>query len=384
MDEKKWKQTTALIALLAIAGCAAPQSLQLSSLSSLSSLSPSSLSALKAVTRSQEFNVTRTVKAENWAKIECLSNLDPSFPDEQARPNGRQTDPEIVEGFGTQTPPSRDVLLHYGKGWEKGRGTPVLLVHGTLVDANSSWVKPHGKSGLAPALFEKGLRVFAVTLAHRHGDNLLQAENIKNAIERIKEVTGAKEVDVVAHSKGTVASRALASGLKKSWASAYRKDIRRLVLIAGPHLGMDYTFRHPAVNWGLYPEKAQSILNAPMSWTKTLFMGLWIDTSAQTLYSGHGDYFPGQSQLLYRWDKTYPLPMDGPDWYTSYHGGQGLVSYCPGIDQAIKDGGNFIDTLRKNPLDSKVQLAVLAGDNPNLSTILNETSGPSDGVAFVK
>jgi hypothetical protein len=88
--------------------------------------------------------------------------------------------------------------------------------------------------------------------------------------------------------------------------------------------------------------------------------------------------------MLYRWDKTYPLSKLEPDWYTTYHGGQGLISVSPGIDKAIAEGGDFIDQLRAHPLDKGVELASLAGDQATMKNILNEKTGPSDGVVFVK
>lgn len=344
---------------------------------------PDGISVADAKTGAR-FRVAPATAGHDWARIERLTSSYASFPVERMRSNGRHTDPDIVRAFGTDTPPSRDVLLHYYKGWDKGQGTPVLLVHGTIVDATSSWVEPHGQLGLAPWLASKGYRVFAVTFAHRHGDNMLWAEQVANAIARIRTATGAEQVDVVAHSKGTVAARALASGVLPSWASPYRGDIRRLVLIGGPHLGLDTTFRHSIINYGLYPEKDDSRFNAPMAWSRMLVMGLWIDTSAQTMLRSYGDYFPGQAQMLARWDKEYPIPRTEQDWYTTYYGGQGFVSYSPGIDRAIADGGHFMDTLREHPLDARVQLAVLAGDRPDLAGIHNEHTGPSDGVVFVK
>ncbi|HEY9854205.1 MAG TPA: hypothetical protein V6D05_00620 [Stenomitos sp.] len=339
---------------------------------------------LASAKTSARYRVASTTVASDWTRIERLSSTLSQFPKENMRSNGRHTDPDIVRAFGTDMPPSSDVLLHYFKGWDKGQGTPVLLVHGTIVDATSSWVKPHGEPGLAPWLAQRGYRVFAVTFAHRHGDNMLWAEQVANAIARIREVTGVKQVDVVAHSKGTVAVRALTSGVRPSWATPYQGDIRRMILIGSPTLGLDTTFRHSIINYGLYPEKDDSHFNAPMAWTRMLVMGMWVDTSAQTMMRSYGDYFPGQAQMLAHWDKEYPLPQAEQDWYTTYYGGQGFVSYSPGIDKAIADGGHFIDTLRSHPVDSNVQLAVLAGDRPDLFGIHNEHTGPSDGVVFVK
>lgn len=374
----KYLRIALIASVLAMAGCGRPDGPVAFDVSS--GASSSSFEARQA----SRYTLSASRPGKNWARIERLSAKAPEFPQEKARPNGRQRDPELVDAFGTPMPSSRDVLLHYARGWERGEGTPVLLVHGVLVDANTSWHDPHGKEGLAPYLSSKGKRVFALTFAHRHGDNLLWAEQIAWAISRIREVTGAKEVDVVGHSKGTVAARALVSGLRHPWMTPYGKDVRRLVLLGGPHLGIDFSFRHPLVNYGLYPEQDERLRNAPLSWTKMLVMGRWIDTSPLSLMTDAGNYFPGQSQILYRWDDVYPLPMYEQDWYTTYHGGRGLVSESAGIAKAIAQGGHFIDRLRKNPLDPGVELAVLAGNSPDLKGVLNETTGPADGVVFVK
>ncbi len=331
------------------------------------------------------FRVTRSIKASQWDKIECLSSNLAAFPKERMRSNGRHRNDEIVKAFGTDMPPSSDVLLHYFKGWDAQGDArpPVLLVHGTGTDGTGSWIAPLGKKGLAVTLAEKGRRVFAITFAHRHGDNTLQAENLNSAIARIREVTGASQVDVVSHSKGTVAVRALGSHVKYSWMTPFMDDIRRMVFIAGPMLGLDTTFRHSVFAYGLFPEKDKPYLNAPLPWTSGLFFGLWQDTSEVSIYSRYGNYFPGQAQLLRRWDKEYPLPALEADWHTTYYGGQGLVSKSEGIDKAIEDGGNYIENLRKHPLDSSVAFSVLAGDQADLEGVHNEHTGPSDGIAFV-
>lgn len=364
--------------VLAMAGCGRPDGLGAIS-------SQPERAAISAATRaSSRFVVSATIKGRNWDRIERLTSTYKDFPVEQARPNGRQRDPELVEAFGTATPPSRDSLLHYARGWKSGSGTPILLVHGVMVDANTSWHAPHDQEGLAPYLSGKGKRVFALTFAHRHGDNLLWAEQVASAVSRIRAVTGASEVDLVAHSKGTVAARAYASGVRHSWMAPYGQDVRRLVMLGGPHLGIDFAFRHPIVNYGLFPEQDDRLRNAPMSWTRMLVMGLWVDTRPLSLMTDAGNYFPGQAQILYRWDQEYPLPTTEQDWYTTYHGGRGFVSESAGIDQAIAQGGRFIDRLRKHPLDGGIELAVLAGDRPTLKGIYNENTGPSDGVVFVK
>jgi len=373
--------------------CLGPMAILLGVLSvsacGLSSPLKADLQADPAVTSASKtqpaFRVIRTVKATDWEKIECLSSTLAAFPEEKMRPNGRHRNEDIVKAFGTDMPPSRLVLLHYYPGWNSKEDTkpPVLLVHGVSTDGTGSWISPLGKRGLALDLAEQGRRVFAVTFAHRHGDNNLQAENLNSALARVRQVTGATKVDVVAHSKGTVSARALASNFKYSWMTPFQQDIRRLVLMGGPLLGLDTTFRHSILAYGLFPEQDKPYLNAPVAWTGGIFFGLWQDTSEASIYSRFGNYFPGQAQLLHKWDKEYPLPAIEQDWYTTYYGGQGFVSKSEGIDKAIEDGGNYMEQIRKHPLDPSVTLSVLAGDQADLEGVHNEHTGPSDGIAFV-
>ena len=196
-------------------------------------------------------------------------------------------------------------------------------------------------------------------------------------------MTGSSRVDVVAHSKGVAVARALVSGVREPWMTAYRGDVRRLVFLGGPLLGIDYTYRHPSVQYGLIPERDDPLANAPLAWDRMLVAGIWFDTSARTFMTDRGNPFPGQSQLLYRWDAHYPVSVLEPDARTTYEGGQGLVSESRGIDAAIAAGGHFIDRLRKHPLPRGQEVAVLAGDMPTMTTVRTETDGPSDGVVFV-
>ena len=55
-------------------------------------------------------------------------------------------------------------------------------------------------------LRQRGYGCFSITFAHPHGDNYVQAQQIANAVARIREVTGASQVDIIAHSKGATAT----------------------------------------------------------------------------------------------------------------------------------------------------------------------------------
>lgn len=332
------------------------------------------------------FRVVRTATPTDWARIECLESTLPGFPNERMRPNGRHRNADIVKAFGSATPPSKRVLLHYMPGWDRqDTRPPVLLVHGTVVDATNCWLKTSsGRTGLATTVAASGRRVFAVTFANRHSDNHLWAQNLNDAIARIREVTGATQVDLVAHSKGAMGARVLASNVRYPWMSPFHGDIRHLVLVGAPLDGIDFTFRHSIIGYGLFPEKDETVFNAPIAWTRMLVNGFWADSSAVSIYANYGNYFPGQAQMLRRWDKEYPLNPTEPDWYSTYHGGQGLLSQSEGIDQAIAESGNYMAMLQAHPLDPRVALAVAAGDHADIEGIHNEHTGPSDGVAFLK
>lgn len=329
------------------------------------------------------YAITRKTNLGVWAFVERMDHGAAAFPDEASRPNGRQREETVVAAFGTERPASRQVLLHAMPGWDRRNTVPVLLVHGAIADAESAWVAPHGKEGLAPWLAARGRAVFAVTFAHRHGDNLLQAEHVAGAMARIRELTGAPRVDVVAHSKGVAAVRAHVSGVRMPWGRPYVGDVRKLVLLGGPLLGLDFTYRHPSVHFGLVPELDHPLRNAPTAWERMVVFGLWKDIGSQSFMTDRGNFFPGQAQLLHRWDREYPLSPLEPDVHATYHGGKGLISESRGIDAAIRAGGNFIDRLRRHPLPKGLDLAVAAGNRATMTTVLNEKDGPSDGVVFV-
>jgi hypothetical protein len=189
-------------------------------------------------------------------------------------------------------------------------------------------------------------------------------------------------LEVLAHSMGAVAARGLVSGFRVAWLAPYAGDVRRLILVGAPNAGIDYSFRHPLANLALIPERPG--FNAPMSWRKSRMFGLWVDTAAQSIMTDAGNYFPGQSQMLARWDHRYPLTPFEPDWYTTYHGGKGLFGQSDGIDVAIAQGGHFMARLAEHPVDRDVELAVLAGDRADRVGYLNEATGPSDGTVFVE
>lgn len=331
----------------------------------------------------EHFEVVRSQRGQIWEKLELLRT--PGLPQEPMQDRGRQRDSDVINCFGTELPPSTDVCLHdAGAPAQSQSPIPVLLIHGANVNATSNWALPpytERKSGLMQYLKSKGFRVFAVTFANKHGDNFVWVNHIHNAIARIRQLTGAPQVDAVAHSKGGFSLRLYTSDVLTPGMKPYQKHIRKALFIGTPHRGLDYTFRHSVIHWGLIPEGDDPVKYAPLAWTKALIYGTWRDTSRSSFM---GPYFRGQAQMLARWDKVYPLNPTHPDWYTTYYGGKGFVSESPGIDQVIQAAGNIVERLRRSPVNTTIQVGILAGNSPTIPGILNETDGPSDGLALVK
>ena len=78
-----------------------------------------------------------------------------------------------------------------------------------------------------------------------------------DAIDRIKKLTGAGTVDVVAHSKGGIAARIYMSNMS---ATAYRHDVRRLVMLGVPNLGTDFAFRNPSISYLIYTAGGNGVI----------------------------------------------------------------------------------------------------------------------------
>ncbi len=281
--------------------------------------------------------------------------------------------PYIATCFGTATPHTSGFLLHVGPSAAVASGTPILFVPG---------VGDNGSRGFITMAWHEdllGRPVYAMTFAHPHGDAFEQAELIADAIARIRERTGAAQVDVVAHSKGGIAAAIYASNYARAaWPDAaytsvgtrYRDDIRRLVFIATPLAGIDTAFRWPNGNYlSLDADEAFS----PASWAAYYpytTANLYVETDlAEQGFSG--ELFPGQRQLYARQD--FELPGESPalgvyaaqtDWYTTYEGGWGYYSYSDGIDATVDAGGGVLDAIAAAGVDPGIELFVLAGHNP--------------------
>lgn len=331
----------------------------------------------------KKFSVIRAVESKFWDKIELIRANDSSIDPEKIHNKGRQRDPDIVKAFGTDKPSSTDFCLHdAGEPKELKHQTPILLIHGANTTATRSWADPEGdgkKTGLMQYLKGKGFRVFAITFANKHGDSFIWSSHVGRAIERIKELTKAEKVDTLGHSKGGFTLRLFVSNMYKN-SNPFKKDVRKAIFVAAPHRGIDYSFRHPIINWGLFEDDDNPVKYAPMSWESMLWKGKWVESTEMSL---SGEYFPGQLQMIGKFDKIHPLSTLEQDWYTTYYGGTGFVSKSKGIDYFIEKGGNVIEKMKKSPVDPSVQFANLVGNMPNLPGILNEITGASDGVVFV-
>ncbi|MCA9547983.1 MAG: hypothetical protein KC613_26440, partial [Myxococcales bacterium] len=56
------------------------------------------------------------------------------------------------------------------------------------------------------------------------------------------------------------------------------------------------------------------------------------------------------------------------DWFTTYYGGFGFVSYSNGLDDAIEESGGVIQALQGIGVDPDIEIYVVAGGNPILSS----------------
>lgn len=339
--------------------------------------------AASTITVEQTFTDINTTKY--WEKVERIRLNDTNITQEKFIPDNEQKKANIITEFGNTAQPSSQLfLLHYASGWNTGtKPYPVLFVHGAGTDGDYA-ADPKGDGsieGVMQYLRGNGFKVFSISFAHQHGDNFYQREILAAAISRIKEVTGAEKVDVIAHSKGNMSARMYVSNVKRTWGTDFRNDVRRYIQLGAPNGGIDYSFRNTWAAWGIMSTGE----HGPVPYTDMMIYGLWYDTSYHSLYSAAdgGGAYTGQSQMLAKWVDKYSLDIYEQDWYTTYYGGQGFYSYSYGIDYAIKQGENLINTLKNSPVASSVQIATLAGNVNVINGITMEDDGPSDGIVFV-
>ena len=324
--------------------------------------------------------------AAPWDRTERLHDRHPELITEKFN---RDTQPKdmigegIVDAFGTSTPSSGTVLLHFAPGWKKAtQKVPVLLVHGTGSNANHSFaVARDGHGEMVNHLTKEGRAVFAVSFAAPFGSNWLQREMLADAIARVKQVTGSSQVDLIAHSKGCVVARMYISDVKKPWGTAYRGDVRRAVLLASPNLGIDFTWRHPNSATFVFPAMGVNFAS-PRDMTYMIDL-----TGSHGVYGGTQD---GVLELAYDLARQYPYSLLEVDGIVSRLGGFGTLGHYPGIEAAIERTGHLIDQLEHAGVDPRVELALMAGTNQYFANpsplpvppIPGELDGPSDGMVL--
>ncbi|MFI9784276.1 esterase/lipase family protein [Kitasatospora sp. NPDC051984] len=357
-------------------------------------LTPTQAAAATAVPSYLTKEAVFASPGNGWAQVERYLDGTSGFTQEQYPSDGRgdQDGTRVTYFGGVKRPFSGRFLLYSAQGWNTAAGTPVLLVHGANDNADRAWANPGEtgncgasscpSTGMAQALAASGHRVFAIGFAHKQGDNLMQAQAVGDAIAVIKARTGAAQVDVVAWSKGEVAARSYVSSVKPSWGRAYAGDVRKLVTLGGPNGGLDYTYAHGwAFSLATWPA-CGGTANAP---SPHLYMTCYGTYTSQpclgVLPTGGYDCFPGQRQLLARWDGPYGVDSTMQDWWTTYYGGQGFYTSGQGIQAAI-DAGSLIKPLQQAGVPLGIPTYLLAGGSADIPGILNEGRGPSDGLVF--
>ncbi|MFZ2956305.1 MAG: hypothetical protein WA705_05395 [Candidatus Ozemobacteraceae bacterium] len=363
--------------------------------------------------------------AAPWDRVERLVDAHKAFIQENFHPAGRQLNTLIVKWFGgNAAPPSSRFLLHCAPGWNgKNFPVPILLVHGCADNANRGWMHPatpecppdfdsdpKAVRGYAYWLSKLGYSVFAVTFAHGQGDNFLQAEEIADAIRRIRILLRRTDdpnfkIDLIAHSKGNVAARLYCSDgrsifPKKTFLTAFRKDVRAFIGLACPFKGIDTTFRYYGYNLSV---AANPKMAAGIGAEAMFLYGLWTNTSDNSVYTDTSkNYYPGQCQMFYnlvrddseplnkelflqevkllqqntaRTRSRLPLGLDsltpdaGATMLALYNGGTSMFLKSRGIDVAIEQGERLIYRLEDKGLDPSIKLGVVAGTSPNITYI---------------
>ncbi|MCA9716332.1 MAG: alpha/beta fold hydrolase [Myxococcales bacterium] len=344
-----------------------------------------------------------------WTKVERWDDPRPDIPEMDYPLDGRgDVGGQRLTFFdNVAQPPSSQFLLYYAPGWDgPADDTPVLLVHGANDSPDRAWANPNEsgaygcgdvacpETGMMQALSDAGHRVFAIGLGHRQGDNRIAAQLIRDAIAIVKDRTGADKVDLLGWSMGAFSARMYTSSVGGPWSDPYQDDVRRLILIGGPNHGFDYIFRY-GINHNtlIYPECAEPLMvapiNAPSPHTSSMCFGMVYDHPELSINEVEsGDFYPGQKQMLFRWDDVYDIPVTNQDWYTTYHGGDGFVSSGLGIDVAMGQG-SLVQEILDAGVPASVQTYLLCGDTMGddaneIPVIPNEVSGPSDGVVFIE
>jgi hypothetical protein len=333
-----------------------------------------------------------------WVRVERYRDTDANLPTEAYPPDGRgDQDGQRKTFFGNVARPrSNQFLLYSAPGWNTGaKSTPVLLVHGANDNADRAWANPNEAggfgcgswsgcptTGLMQHLSSRGYKVFAINFPHKQGDNHYQAQLVSDAIAVIKAKLGVAKVDLVGWSKGGFPARMYVSSVKPSWGRSYQGDVRKLLLLGNANNGIDWSWRHGTTGTtAVYPE-CGGALNAPSAVSTYMCYGVLYD-HPELSFTGTGtaNTYPGQRQMLKRWDSVYALDGSQQDWYTVYHGGWGYTSWSPGIQAAVSQG-SLVDTIRTAGVPAGVTTYLLCGGTADIPGVYNENTGPSDGLLF--
>lgn len=195
------------------------------------------------------------------------------------------------------------MLLHYAGDPPAGapQGRPVLLVHGANKDANFWWdpSEDGANKGLPQRLRDQGCQVFALTFAHNQDDNLLQAEQISNCIDRIKELTGQSQIDLIAHSKGGVSSRIYVTDeVKESWMHKFKGELHRLALVWFPQRGESTTpSATPLLTWPFIANQKRNFSTHPCPWDNITVYGVPQDCRDRSFDAQAPNYFPASASF---------------------------------------------------------------------------------------
>jgi hypothetical protein len=304
--------------------------------------------------------------ANGWVRVERYRDTSTGFVAETYPPDGRGDQTGQTQTFfgGVAQPHSSRFLLYHAPGWATGANpVPVLLVHGANQTADQAWANPNSNgsfgcgdtscpsTGLMQDLDARGYKVFAIGFPHRNGDGYYWAFNARQYV----------------------------SSVKRSWATAYAGDVRKLILLGNPNKGFDWGYRHGWTHdFAIFPECGGS-LNAPAPHTDMVCYGLW---RHHPELSYEGTAFPGSGQMLARWDSVYPLPTTEQDWYTTYYGGTGFYTAGQGIQWVI-DRQSLVSTIVAAGTPASVGVYELCGSSPTMVGLHNEHTGPSDGAVFI-
>ncbi len=331
----------------------------------------------------ETYDILGRLQATHWDWTESLQASRVQDEERAYHIRTRYSDEELLAAFGSQEPRANQLLLHYaGDPFPAALTPPVLLLPGATKAGSYFWDPDEdgSQSGLAQRLRRRGCRVYALTYSHNQDCNFRWAGLIEAAIDRIRVLHDEPQVDLVAHSNSGIAARILTSRLHPNW----DHQVRRLALVGSPNGGLDYFFRYPQINFNLIRDDDNPLLNWPMTWDEVLMAGEFVDWSEFGYGSSAPDYWPGQRQMLARWDQRYALPSEGPDVRSTYYGGIGEVSKAQGLMHFLEDGGNLIGRLQEEPGQVGVEFGLLAGCSPTLRLGKNDLSGPGDGIVFVE